>query len=112
MTTKRQNWPRRKNAVLPLYALATLTLMLVLGSQRAVEAQQWTTNGNNINNTNTDNVGVGTTNPQSTLHDTTTFTSISRRIINDQTTSYNNFAILVISKYRTGGATMNVQDDT
>ena len=28
---------------------------------------QWTTNGNNINNTNTGNVGVGTTNPTSRL---------------------------------------------
>lgn len=34
--------------------------------QRA-EAQQWTTNGNNINNTNTGNVGIGTTTPLTKL---------------------------------------------
>src|SRR5437763_878357 len=102
MTTKRQNWPRRKNAVLPLYALATLTLMLVLGSQRAVVAQQWTTNGNNINNTNTGNVGVGTTSPQATLHISTSSTAVPRGILNEQTSIDNNSALLVFRKSRAG----------
>jgi hypothetical protein len=43
-----------------------LTLMVFLVQPRAAWAQ-WATNGTNINNTNTGNVGVGTTNPTTTL---------------------------------------------
>lgn len=51
--------------------IATMILagcaLLVL-QPSAVQAQtQWTTNGNNINNTNSGNVGVGTTNPSEKL---------------------------------------------
>jgi hypothetical protein len=45
-------------------ALAVLTLLISLGGVERAQAQsQWTTNGNNINNTNTGNVGIGTTAP-------------------------------------------------
>ena len=44
-------------------AIAALFLM---HAQAAVA--QWATNGNNINNTNSGNVGVGTTNPSDLLH--------------------------------------------
>ena len=41
-----------------------MTLTLLIGTAMAhVVHAQWTTNGNNINNTNSGNVGVGTTNP-------------------------------------------------
>ena len=77
MMTNREDQASRKNFALPLHALAMLVLILVLGSQRAVVAQQWTTNGNNINNTNTGNVGVGTSNPQATLQVSTSSTAVS-----------------------------------
>jgi len=41
-------------------------LLIVFGSAGSAPAQ-WTTNGNNINNTNTGNVGVGTTTPAAKL---------------------------------------------
>jgi hypothetical protein len=42
--------------------------MLLVGTQeQALGQSQWTTNGNNINNTNTGNVGVGTSTPAGTL---------------------------------------------
>ena len=42
------------------------TLMILLASPRSAHGQ-WTTNGNNINNSNTGNVGVGTSSPGSKL---------------------------------------------
>lgn len=45
-------------------AVAALTFALLVSS---AAAQQWTTNGANINNTNAGNVGVGTTSPQDKL---------------------------------------------
>jgi hypothetical protein len=47
--------------------LPVLTLMIFLVQPREAQAQ-WATNGNNINNTNAGNVGVGTTTPGSKLH--------------------------------------------
>jgi hypothetical protein len=46
--------------------LPALMLMIFLVQPREAQAQ-WSTNGNNINNTNAGNVGVGTTNPTSAL---------------------------------------------
>jgi hypothetical protein len=47
--------------------------MLLLGLPHQASAQsQWTTNGDNINNTNTGNVGVGTTTPNDKLEVRTT----------------------------------------
>jgi hypothetical protein len=46
--------------------MAILTLMVCLGMPEQA-AGQWTTNGNNINNTNTGNVGIGTTAPNAKL---------------------------------------------
>jgi hypothetical protein len=44
--------------------MALLTLLLLAGAVEPARAQsQWTTNGNDINNTNTGNVGVGTSAP-------------------------------------------------
>jgi hypothetical protein len=51
-----------------VYLLAAFALTILLGLSDDILAQsQWTTNGNNINNTNTGNVGIGTTSPQSKL---------------------------------------------
>ena len=62
-------------------ALTFLTLMVMTGQVNQVQAQgQWTTNGNNINSTNTGNVGIGTTNPTSALtiqKDQNSYTSVT-----------------------------------
>src|ERR1043165_5848806 len=48
--------------------LCATTTLCILGVAHSVPVQaQWTTNGNNINNTNTGNVGVGTTTPAQKL---------------------------------------------
>ena len=43
--------------------LVILSLIVLCGVDRVNAQSQWTTNGNNINNTNSGNVGVGTTTP-------------------------------------------------
>lgn len=45
-----------------------LFALLLLAFLPGSAAAQWTTNGNNINNTNSGNVGVGTTTPTAKLH--------------------------------------------
>lgn len=81
------------------YLLVSLRLMvtlflLILATSIRVEAQ-WTTNGNNINNTNSGNVGVGTTNPAQKLDVNgaiasggTTVIDASRNITNAGTGSF------------------------
>lgn len=44
-----------------------LALILLTTNPRTALAQQWTTNGNHISNTNSGNVGIGTTSPGSKL---------------------------------------------
>jgi hypothetical protein len=63
---KKMDDTRRNRAALWV-TLIVFTLTLFFGRAQAVVAQQWTTNGNNINNTNTGNVGIGTTNPNGKL---------------------------------------------
>ena len=46
--------------------LITLVIILCSGEQKAA-AQQWNTNGNDISNANTGNVGIGTTTPSALL---------------------------------------------
>jgi hypothetical protein len=53
---------RRTNDAASLTAAAFLLLVFCLWRPAEVRAQ-WVTSGNNINNTNTGNVGVGTSNP-------------------------------------------------
>lgn len=61
--------PRHTRSVLWVYTFTIFVLLGVLGQpDNALAQSQWTTNGNNINNTNTGNVGIGTSNPQSLLH--------------------------------------------
>lgn len=60
----RDEQPKRRRPALRVYLLTTIALTILCGLQDGVLAQnQWTTNGNNINNTNTGNVGIGTTTP-------------------------------------------------
>ena len=53
--------PRR--TILSVSGLVILSLMVLCGVDQVKAQSQWTTNGNNINNTNSGNVGVGTTTP-------------------------------------------------
>ena len=55
-----------RNDVRYVRTAVLLSALVALTSTTAVA--QWTTNGNNINNTNTGNVGVGTTAPATKLH--------------------------------------------
>ena len=55
-----------RNDVRYVRTAVLLSALVALTSTTAVA--QWTTNGNNINNTNTGNVGVGTTAPAAKLH--------------------------------------------
>jgi hypothetical protein len=57
LKTRRGSTPAAGRADAALMALVLLALL------PAVTRAQWTTSGNNISNTNTGNVGVGTTNP-------------------------------------------------
>ncbi|HEX8921237.1 MAG TPA: tail fiber domain-containing protein [Pyrinomonadaceae bacterium] len=71
--------PRSIPSTTFIAALTFLTLMVMAGQVNQVQGQ-WTTNGNNINNTNSGNVGIGTTNPTSALtvqKDQNYYTSVS-----------------------------------
>jgi hypothetical protein len=64
----RNKHPRRRQPLPWMYLLAAVALTILWGLSDDVLAQsQWTTNGNNINNTNSGNVGVGTTTPNAKL---------------------------------------------
>ena len=57
---------KRSRMSRPFYLLALCALLIAVGGHQTARAQ-WATNGNNISNTNTGNVGIGTTNPSSPL---------------------------------------------
>jgi hypothetical protein len=59
-----------------LSILCLFTLAILFASPQTAHGQ-WTTNGNNINNTNSGNVGVGTTTPGSKLTVTTNSASVN-----------------------------------
>jgi hypothetical protein len=54
--------PERRRSITWMGAMLTAILMIVLGQSGTANAQ-WATNGNDINNTNTGSVGIGTTTP-------------------------------------------------
>jgi hypothetical protein len=61
--------PTRARARRWVYALAAWALLVCLGQSPDAFAQgQWTTDGANIHNTNTGNVGVGTASSEAKLH--------------------------------------------
>lgn len=53
---------------MPVLLSTALLIMMWAFIQPQNTPAQWTTNGNNINNTNTGNVGIGTTTPSGKLH--------------------------------------------
>ena len=57
----------RRNHIAPWVTLIVFALTIFLTQAQSANAQQWTTNGNDISNTNTGNVGVGTTAPTQKL---------------------------------------------
>ena len=64
----RDEQPRHRQPLLWVYLLAAFALTSLLGLSDEVLAQsQWTTNGDNISNTNSGNVGIGTTTPPFSL---------------------------------------------
>jgi hypothetical protein len=64
MIMNRDEQPRHRRPLLWVYLLAAFALTMLLGFSNEVLAQsQWTTNGDNISNTNSGNVGIGTTTP-------------------------------------------------
>src|SRR5216684_30942 len=60
----KQQLPNRR---LPGLALVAVVAIALSGHFQSVSAQ-WTTSGNNISNTNTGNVGIGTTSPGAKVH--------------------------------------------
>lgn len=57
---------RQRGAILGRIFI-TLVIIGLIGCSQEILAQQWTTNGTNISNTNSGNVGVGTASPSSRL---------------------------------------------
>jgi hypothetical protein len=57
---------KRRFSMLWITTLITFAIVLCGGATTAMA--QWTTNGSNINNTNTGNVGIGLSNPSQLLH--------------------------------------------
>jgi hypothetical protein len=62
MTYITQLTSRKTMSILQIMTMILAGFVLVVLQSSTVHAQ-WTTNGNNINNTNTGNVGIGTTSP-------------------------------------------------
>lgn len=62
----KQERPHSAQSNLLITLMAILTFMVCLGMPEQASGQ-WTTNGNNINNTNTGNVGIGTSAPNAKL---------------------------------------------
>ena len=61
--TKMKTNSQKTNQKLWLSATIGFALLLLVATPQTATAQQWTTNGNNISNANTGNVGVGTPSP-------------------------------------------------
>jgi hypothetical protein len=59
---------RKTNKKVWLSVVVGLAFIILITNPRTAQAQQWTTNGNNISNTNSGNVGIGTTSPALPLH--------------------------------------------
>jgi len=82
-----------------IMTMALAGFMLLILQATNVQAQ-WTTNGNNINNTNSGNVGVGTAAPASTLHVATESSTTPRGVTNSQHSADGNAALFTFRKSR------------
>jgi hypothetical protein len=89
----------RTNGRSILLAAALLLLAHALFGPAEARAQ-WTTNGNNISNTNTGNVGVGTANPEVGLHVATESIATPRGFLIQQSNTGNNSAFMIMRKGR------------
>src|SRR5829696_834435 len=87
-----------------LAAFGLLALMALLCHPSEARAQ-WTTSGTNTTTTN--NVGVGTAAPQTSLHVSTSTTSFVRGIISEQASADGNSALFFFRKSRAGAAAQN-----
>jgi hypothetical protein len=67
MITQKKEQLKMRPSSLWMMSLLILAAVFIVAQPQNTQAQ-WTTNGNNINNTNTGNVGIGTTSPSSKLH--------------------------------------------
>ena len=85
-------------------ALCLLALAAALLQARDTRAQ-WTTSGTSTTTTN--NVGVGTTTPQTSLHVSTAIAGTTRGIVNEQTSADSNSALFFFRKSRAGAAAQN-----
>jgi hypothetical protein len=85
-------------------ALCLLALMSMLLHSREARAQ-WTTSGTNTTTTN--NVGIGTTTPATSLQVTTATANVTRGITDEQTSNDGNSALFTFTKSRAGGAVIN-----
>ncbi|HZG52275.1 MAG TPA: hypothetical protein VEZ40_09070 [Pyrinomonadaceae bacterium] len=106
MTSKIEN--ARSKTFRPIF-FPLFVFLLVLSQPQQAWAQ-WTTPNTqgNINNTNTGNVGVGTTTPEASFHVSTSSIAVgSRGIINEQTSNDASGPLLVLRKNRAGGAVLN-----
>src|SRR5215207_4704638 len=95
------NWRNLGAKVAHSSALCLLALAAALFQAREARAQ-WTTSGTNTTTTN--NVGVGTTAPQTSLHVSTPTTNLLRGIINEQASADSNSALFIFRKHRAGAA--------
>src|SRR5712691_11340934 len=59
----KNNQQSNQRAVPGTRAVMALAVIILIGCWQNILAQQWNTNGNDISNTNTGNVGVGTSAP-------------------------------------------------
>src|SRR5918995_7185957 len=64
MRTKQQSSQRKMSCA---GMLITLEVIILFSCSQEALAQQWNTNGNDISNANTGNVGIGTTSPAQKL---------------------------------------------
>ena len=70
---------KRVVAATRIYTLVLFTLLVLFALPESAQAQ-WATNGNNINNTNTGNVGVGTSTPGAKLAVTTNTAAVTAAV--------------------------------
>jgi Peptidase_G2, IMC autoproteolytic cleavage domain len=98
--------PKRRQPFILVAVLITVTLMILLG-QPGMAMAQWATNGTNINNTNTGNVGIGTTTPTAKLEVNGT-TAVSGNLVKFAGTDPNGNVLAEIVSTGTAGALLSL----
>jgi hypothetical protein len=105
------NLPSRSKHLFPTVTKLVLFLVMVL-MPAMVCAQQWTTNGNNINNANSGNVGIGTTTPGSLLavqksQNAATSIAVDNPYTTSGNSAYSSFALMQNGVLRLNIASVN-----